>query len=481
MTELDFYYLTPILIVSIAPVVIMITIAWVRNYKIIYSFSILSFAVALASNLMISIREFSAPTAVIHRISTLFTFDGYTFILSSVVILSALVVTYLSRGYLLYQESEKEEYFIILFVAVLGSLLLLASSNFITLFLGIETLSISLYILVSYRRSRHKSLEAGVKYLVLASVASAFLLFGMGLIYTQTGNLDFSEIRNLSISAFRNPIFLTGFAMMMVGLGFKLALAPFHLWTPDVYEGAPVPVTTFISTISKGSVIAVVLRFFYSVEGFNNQNLITIITLLAILSMFFGNILAIRQQNIKRILAFSSIANMGYLIVTLLIGGQQGISSAIFYIITYFIALLGAFGVITLLSDKDFEAEMLTDYRGLFWKQPLIAIVLTLCMLSLAGIPLTAGFMGKFYLIYAGVSSGLWLLMIVLVINSVIALYYYLRIVTTMFTTSAESPQLTTISTTGNIVLSLIAIAIMWLGIFPQQIIRIISLFSNLG
>lgn len=440
----------------------------------------LAFATALLSVILLPATEFSSQHPLPHKISSLLTIDGYALMLSVITILSAIIVTYLSRNYLLYQESDKEEYFIILFVAVLGSLLLIAASNFITLFLGIETLSISLYVLVSYRRSRHKSIEAGVKYLVLASVASAFLLFGMGLIYAHLGSLDFSVIASAGTVSFNDIFFVSGFAMMMVGLGFKLALAPFHMWTPDVYQGAPVPITTFISTVSKGSVIAVILRFFYAVHGFSNPNFIIIISILAILSMFLGNLLAIRQQNIKRILAYSSISNMGYLIVTLLIGGSQGISSAIFYILSYFIAILGAFGVITLLSSRDFEAEMLPDYRGLFWKQPLVAIVFTITMLSLAGIPLTSGFMGKFYLVYAGVNSGVWLLVVSLIINSIIGLYYYLRVVTTMFSTSGDK-SMQQISLTGSIILSLIAIGILWVGLFPQQIIHYIRIYSVMG
>lgn len=480
MTETDFFYLTPFLITAIAPVIIMITLAGIRNFKVIYGFSLIAFALILLSVILIPLSDYAIQHPLPHKISSLLIIDGYTIILSLITVLLALIVTYLSHNYLLYQESDKEEYFIILFVAVLGALLLIAASNFITLFLGIETLSISLYVLISYRRMLHKSIEAGVKYLVLASVSSAFLLFGMGLIYLKTGGLDFSVLALSSKETFTDPLFITGFAAMMVGLGFKLALVPFHMWTPDVYEGAPVPVATFISTISKGSVVAVLLRFFYNVDGFNNKSFIVIISIMAIFSMFIGNLLAIRQQNIKRILAYSSISNMGYLIVTLLIGGSQGISSAIFYIISYFIAIVGAFGVITLLSSKNFEAEMLHDYRGLFWKQPLTALIFTVTMLSLAGIPLTSGFMGKFYLVYTGVFSGLWLLIISLIINSIIGLYYYLRVVTTMFSSIGET-QLSSISLTGKIVLSLIAAGILWIGLFPQWIIHYITVFSVMG
>jgi NADH-quinone oxidoreductase subunit N len=385
----------------------------------------------------------------------------------------------LSHGYLLYQESEREEYFIILYTAVLGSLILAAASNFTTLFLGIETLSISLYILIAYRRSRRDSVEAAVKYLVLASLASSFILFGMGLIYLDTGALEFSRISLvLRSSDYSSPLLLTGFGMMTLGIGFKLALVPFHMWTPDVYEGAPVPVTSFIATVSKGAVMAVLLRFFYVINGFRNHNFILMFTVIAVLTMFIGNLLAIRQKNLKRILAYSSISNMGYLLVSLLMGSREGIDAAVFYILSYFITTLGAFGVITLLSGRDNDADKLKDYTGLFWKRPWIAAVLTLSLLSLAGIPITTGFMAKFYLVFAGINSGLWILVISLIINSVIGLYYYLRVITTLFS-PADEMALPAISFEGKLVLGFLGCSILWLGVNPEGVLHFIRQFSG--
>jgi len=268
--------------------------------------------------------------------------------------------------------------------------------------------------------------------------------------------------------------------MMMVGIGFKLALVPFHMWTPDVYQGAPVPVTTFIATVSKGAVMAVFLRFFYAVRGFLDPEIMTVITAVAVLSMFTGNLLAIRQQNVKRILAYSSIANMGYLLVTLLVATPAGIHAAVFYIIAYMITTLGAFGVVALLSDMEHDAEMIDDYKGLFWKSPWIAASFTVALLSLAGIPLTAGFMGKFYIVFTGIDSGLWLLVISLVINSVIGLYYYLRLVKAMFTPASDghNPRLTL---AGILILGVLVTGILWLGIFPRHIIHMISVFSGMN
>lgn len=473
MIKTDFLCLTPLMIIAGAPILMMLTVAFTRNYKVIFGFSLSAFIFAFLS-------LFFVLPAIPFRISTLFIFDQYSILFSGIIILASLLVTLLSYDYLLYQESEKEEYFIILFVATLGSLLLVAACNFVTLFLGLETLSISLYILIAYRRSRDHSIEAGVKYLILASVSSAFLLFGMGLIYVNTGSLEFDKIvPALSSAGYSAPLLLTGFGMMMVGIGFKLALVPFHMWTPDVYQGAPVPVTTYIATVSKGAVMALLLRFFFAIRGFQNPGFILIITIIAILSMFVGNLLALRQQNVKRILAYSSIANMGYLLVTLLIGNETGIHAAIFYIVSYIITSLGAFGVITLLSDRQNDADKLENYKGLFWKRPWVAIVFTLSLLSLAGIPVTTGFIAKFYIVFTGINSGLWLLVISLIINSVIGLYYYLRVITALFSPANEE-KLPAISLAGHLVLGLVAIGILWLGINPEGFVSLIARFSGL-
>jgi NADH-quinone oxidoreductase subunit N len=338
-------------------------------------------------------------------------------------------------------------------------------------FLGFETLSISLYILIAFQRTKKSSIEAGIKYLILASVSSAFLLFGMALIYTSCGSMQFSGIATaIRQQANFSSLLLTGFGMMLLGIGFKLALAPFHMWTPDVYQGAPAPVTAYIATVSKGALMAVFIRFFFALRGFDNQGFFAVISAIAILSMFVGNLLALRQQNLKRILAYSSIANMGYLIVILLIGGNKGIQAAVFYLISYFITTIGTFGVIALLSSADLVKERIEDYKGLFWKRPWIAIVFTLSVLSLAGIPVTAGFVAKFYLIFEGMQAGLMVLVFAMIINSVIGLFYYLRIINALFSKGSDS-QLPGISLIGNITLVLIAVSIVLLGIYPGWLI----------
>jgi len=473
MTEKDFLYLAPFLILATAPVVIMIVVSILRNYKVVYGFSVLSLLAAFAS-------IFFILPLVPHTIEPLFIIDAYSLFFLGIIIISALFVTFLSYDYIKQLTGVREEYYIVLFTSTFGAALLAVANHFVLFFLGIETLSISLYILIAFQKTKSNSIEAGIKYLILASVSSAFLLFGMALIYTASGTMQFPEIvKSLGTGNQLSPIVLIGFGMMMVGVGFKLALVPFHMWTPDVYQGAPAPVSAYIATVSKGAVMAVLIRFFFNLKGFENHFLFIAVSGIAVLSMFVGNILAIRQKNIKRLLGYSSIANMGYLVIILLTGSDKGIQASVFYLISYFFTTIGAFGVITLLSSSEYEAEKIEDFKGLFWKRPGIALVFTLALLSLAGIPLTAGFIAKFYLVLEGMNSGLMVLVISLIINSVIGLYYYLRIITMLFSSASET-KLPELSIVGKISLALAGTSILILGVYPGWLIDIIVKFVNL-
>src|SRR5664280_1355936 len=473
MTEKDFLCLTPFLILATAPVVIMIVVSILRNYNVVFGFSVLSLLSAFSSIFFIF-------PSVPHAIEPLFIIDAYSLFFLGIIIISALLVTFLSYDYIKQLSGVREEYYIVLFTSTLGAALLAIANHFVIFFLGIETLSISLYILIAFQRSKSNSIEAGIKYLILASVSSAFLLFGMALIYTASGIMQFTEIvKSLGAGSQLSPIVLSGFGMMMVGIGFKLALVPFHMWTPDVYQGAPAPVSAYVATVSKGAVMSVLIRFFFNLKGFDNQYLFVSISGIAILSMFVGNILAIRQKNIKRLLGYSSIANMGYLIIILLTGSNRGIQASIFYLISYFFTTIGAFGVISLLSTNGYEAEKIDDFKGLFWKRPWLSIVFTISLLSLAGIPVTAGFIAKFYVILEGMNAGLMVLIISMIINSVIGLYYYLRIITTLFSAPNDS-KLPELSLFGNITLAIVAVGILLLGIYPGWLIDIITRFVSL-
>ncbi len=472
MSSSDYIYLIPLMIIAGAPIVIMLVLTIIRNYHLIFGISVLFLVSAFISVFFIN----SLPS---HPVGVLFLFDGFGNFFLGLIILATLLIAILSYDYN-QKQSGREEYLIVLFIAALGASVLVVANHFISFFLGLETLSLSLFILIAYRRSRDYSIEASVKYLVLASVSSAFLLFGMALIYTFTGSMSFSSLSSLLFTYDTFPLLIiTGFGMMIVGVGFKLALVPFHMWTPDVYHGAPVPVTAFIATVSKAAVLAVFLRFFFTMKGFMNIPIFTVISVIAILTMFVGNFLAIREKNLKRILAYSSIANLGYLMITFLTGSSEGSNAATFYIISYVITTLGAFGIVSLVSPESHDTDQLESYRGLFWKQPWVAAVFSLVLLSLAGIPLTSGFMAKFYIFFAGLKSNLIALVISLVINSVIGLYYYLRIINTLFSAPADE-NLPKVSLSGNLLLGVITLIILWLGILPGGLVDAIAHYSLL-
>jgi NADH-quinone oxidoreductase subunit N len=470
MSRTDFICLTPLLIIASAPVIMMLTITAARNFRVIYGFSLLMYAAALVSLFLIL-------PSVPHQIEPLLIIDNYSVLFLGLIFGTSLLITVISYIYLTGHSGQREEYFIVLFVATLGASVLVTASHFVTFFLGLETLSISLYILIGYLKHRDYSVEAAVKFLVIASVSTAFLLFGMALLYAGSGTMSFKGIAACFEKSGISPLMLAGIGMMLVGIGFKLALVPFHMWIPDVYQGAPAPVTAFIATISKGSVLAIVIRFLFTIGGIHDERIILVISVLAILSMFTGNLLALRQTNFKRLLAYSSIAHLGYLMITVLTGTPEGIQAALFYLISYIITTLGAFGVISILSVCDSESDRVEDLTGLFWKNPWLAIVLSLTMLSLAGIPLTAGFISKFYLSLSGIRSGLWLLVISLIINSVISLYYYLRVIRIMFTPSADR-QFMSLPLMGHVVLAIVVIGILLLGLLPSFLTEIIGTFS---
>jgi len=451
-----------------ASLIAMISISIRRNHKLIFGVTTIS---------LLGVFVYLIIYASNHRftVEPLFIIDGFGTFITGLIVMSTLAVALLSYAYFEQREERKEEYYVLLLLATLGSAMLVISKHFVSLFLGLEILSISLYSMVAYLRKRPRSDEAGLKYLILAAFSSAFLVFGMALVYTVTGSMDFTGIAKFMASVDELPLLmLTGLSLMIVGIGFKLGLVPFHMWTPDVYEGAPAPVTAFIATISKGGMIVLLVRFFTQIYGYQYPVLVLSFTIIAMASMLIGNILALRQNNVKRILAYSSIAHMGYILVAFLAGGELGVEAVSFYMVAYFLTNIGAFGVISILSDQDRDAELLEDYQGLFWRHPKIATVFTAMLLSLAGIPLTAGFVGKFYLIASGANAQLWWLVIVLAASSVIGLYYYIKIIAVMFDKAkgtdalALRPRLYLINLITLFVLSALMI---FYGIYPQGLI----------
>jgi NADH-quinone oxidoreductase subunit N len=473
MSKQDFLHILPLFILTSAAILILFSIAVKRNHKAIYVIT----AVSLLAD-FIFLHE--VDTSAVWTIEPLFIFDGFGKFNVGLILLCSLAITMLSYAYFEQREERKEEYYILLILATLGAAALVISKHFVSLFLGLEILSVSLYSMIAYLRRRERSDEAGIKYLILAAFSSAFLLFGMALVYTVTGSLQFSGI-GLYLAANNSMplLLLTGIGLMVVGVGFKLSVVPFHLWAADVYEGAPAPVTAFIATVSKGGMVVFLVRFFHEAGGANYSSVI--FSVIAIASMFVGNLLALQQNNVKRLLAYSSISHLGYLLVAFLAGGSLGAEAVSFYLVAYFLTTVGSFGILVTLSDKDRDAEQIDDYKGLFWRRPLTAAIFTAMLLSLAGIPLTAGFVGKFYIVAAGVSTQHWLLVIMLAVNSAIGLYYYIKLIAVMFDKQTvvevrQGDQLhPSIFIVSGVTMGGLVALLLWIGIYPDALMVIIK------
>ena len=469
MSSVDFIALLPLIVLGATSIAVMLAVAIRRNHAAAAWISLAGLAVAFWS-------LWPAGSVVPQQVTPLLIVDRFSIYYFGLIIAATAAIVFMAYGYFERHNVQREEFYILLLLATLGSAVLVASDHFISFFLGLEILSVTLYALSAYLADRDVAIEAGMKYLVLAASSAAFLLFGMALVYAQTGTMAFPQLAQDIVSGGATHIWiLAGIALMVTGFGFKLAVVPFHLWTPDVYQGAPAPVTAFIASVSKGAMFAVLLRFFYESGSHDLHSTYLIFAIIAIASMLVGNLLALLQNNVKRILAYSSIAHLGYLLVAFEAGGPVGAAAGTFYLTAYMVTTLGAFGVITALSSSEHEAEDIEDYRGLFWRRPALAIVFTAMLFSLAGIPLTAGFLGKFYTIAAATNSSIWLLIFVLVAASAIGLFYYLRVVVVMFANERvpglAEPQLPAVPAMAGFSLAALSFMLIWLGVYPHVIL----------
>lgn len=472
MTGRDFISMLPLLISAYAGVALMLVVAFLRSGRLAFWFTIVALVGAFGS-VFVSLSHAPRTVASMLRI------DAYSLFFGAVIIVASLLVALLCGEYLKSHEKRSEAFYILLLFAVTGMLAIVSSSHFLTFFLGLETLSAALYGLIGYTRRQPISLEAAIKYLVLAAASSAFLLFGIALVYADAGTMDFGSLLRLVEGARLSGLSIVGLAMLLVGVGFKLAWAPFHMWSPDVYQGAPAPVTALIASGSKGAVFALLLRLAASAGLPRSEAPFVVLAVLATATMFVGNLLALSQTNVKRLLAYSSIAQMGYLLIPVLAGGVLGVPSGAFYLVSYMAAAIAAFGVISIYSARkeSGDLESLSDFADMSSRNPGLAAALAIALLSLTGMPLTAGFFAKFYIFTAAADAGLWWLLIVGVVNTGMSAFYYLRVVFALYShrESARDQQMTGTSVTPMISLAACVAAIILFGLYPTALIRLVS------
>jgi NADH-quinone oxidoreductase subunit N len=468
--------LLQIILLTVTTVVVMVTAGFKRDHGLINSLT----QAGLFASLLIFV--FVDPVLPL-QVTPLLMIDQYSLFFSALCIIGGIAVTALAYPYFEKHNQQNEEFYILVLCGVLGGVVLSCSNHFVSMFIGMELIGISLYPMIAYpihaKTIAKFPLEASIKYLIMSGIASSMMLFGIALIYAMTGSFEFGDLALRSAEQGSSNIILIGFMMLIAGIAFKLSLFPFHMWTPDVYEGAPVPVTAFLATLSKAAMVAVTLRLLLVARAFDYYALIVALSLLAAASMVVGNFLALRQSNVKRMLAYSSIAHLGYLLVVVIAGSAVpvlvSIESVSYYMAAYFFTSLGGFAVISALSNSGKELDQLADYQGLFWRHPWMSAALITVLLSLAGIPLTAGFIGKFYIFSTGVEGQLWFLLGALILGSAIGLYYYLRLIYVMLQAARDDQSqvpASSLSFSAYAVILTMAAAILYLGVYPTPLIE---------
>ena len=413
----------------------------------------------------------SAP-GVVYTFSGMFVDDPMADILKMLVYVTVSTVLVYSRSYIDERGMLSGEFFSLALFATLGMMVMISASHFLTLYLGLELLSLSQYAMVAMRRDSVAATEAAIKFFVLGALASGFLLYGMSMIYGATGSLDIARVVEVIQGGVTNhAVLVVGLVFIVAGISFKLSVAPFHMWVPDVYEGAPTAVALFIGSAPKFAAFGFIMRLLAEGLGGLVGDWQDMLIILAVMSMMIGNLAAIAQTNIKRMLAYSTISHMGFVLLGIIAADGNGYSAAMFYVVVYVLMTLGTFGMIMLLSRSGFEADQLSDFKGLNRRNPWYAFIMLLLMFSMAGIPPTVGIYAKLSVLEAVLNAGYVSLTVLAVLLSLVGVFYYLRIVKLMYFDEPETDAVILPQGDFKILLSANGIAILAFGIFPQALI----------
>ncbi|MCL6565725.1 MAG: NADH-quinone oxidoreductase subunit N [Acidobacteriia bacterium] len=467
----DYYRLLPEILAAVFGTIVMLLEPFLRReHKAALSWlGMLGAAAALGAAVLV--RSDAGP-AFFHLIQA----DPFTFFLRLLIYATALLVMLAARAYLDRENLPHGEFYALVLLGSVGMGVMAAAAELVTVFIGLEISSLSTYILASYRREALRANESALKYFLLGSFATAFFLFGVALVYGATGTARLEQVAEGVASVL---LLKLGLALVFIGLAFKVASAPFHVWTPDVYEGAPAPVTALLSTAPKAAAFAVLLRIAGTVLP---ATLLWFWVLWgsAALTMFVGNLAALVQSNVKRMLAYSSIAHAGYILVALAAGTEAAYAAALYYLAAYALMKLGAFTLVAHLAGRGERRLTLEDYAGLARREPVVAATLSLYLLSLLGLPLTAGFLGKFYVFVAGLRAELLGLVVLAAVNTLLGAYYYLRVILYMYfrepDPTYEHAAREPVPAGTGLVLAATAAGTLLLGIFPGHLMRIAEL-----
>ena len=469
--SIDLIALAPVLVLSVFAMGVLVLDLWAGKNKTLLMF------VSLVGLLMTAISAFAKQPLPAFAFTDSYIVDHLSIFFICIFTLSSALAILLSAEYNERNGMKAGEYYALILLCTVGMIVLASSTDMIMIFLGIEIVSICLYVLAGFRRDDPVSNEAALKYFLLGAFATGFLLYGMTLIYGSTGSTNIFKIAEfIKTNDSSSPLMLMGIVLLVIGFGFKVAAVPFHMWAPDVYHGSPTPVTAFMAVGPKAAAFAAFFRVFK--EGIPNMaaNWEILLCIVAVLSMFVGNLGAIMQTNIKRMLAFSSISHAGYLIIAVITKSSLAGSGLLFYMLTYAFTTFGAFGIVILLGRKGEENLELENYSGLAYKHPVLALSMTVFLLSLGGLPPFAGFVAKFYIFSAAIEEGFVTLVIIAVLNSAISFYYYLKVVVFMYMKEPKGEFQISLTPMTLFVVIIGIIGTVELGIYPDPIIALTHL-----
>ncbi|MBI4427843.1 MAG: NADH-quinone oxidoreductase subunit N [Ignavibacteriales bacterium] len=465
----DFVASAPLMTVTLTGVILILVEA-ARKSRVQVSFVLTLFGLLIAS--VLAIVNYSNEQTVFFGMVRQ---GWYANFLNLVFLAAALLTVLLSKPYLERAGVHRGEYYILILFATVGMMLMASANDLIVVFLGIELMSLCLYVLAGFLRTKEKSNESALKYFLLGAFATGFLLYGIALVYGAAGttNLEIIEAQVPDLSS--QWMFLVGVGLLLTAFAFKVAAVPFHMWAPDVYEGAPTTVTAFMSTGAKAAAFATLILVFHQVFRFTESNVNDLIAVIAAASMIVGNVLAIAQSNIKRMLAYSSIAHAGYMLSGIAAGNNEGQTGILFYLVAYTLMNVGAFGIAGLMENEEDKNLQLDDYTGLSQQKPFLAALMAIFMFSLAGIPPFAGFFGKYYVFLSAVKADMTWLAVVGVLTSLVSVYYYLRIVVLMYFKEGNGDVAAKPAFPALIAVTCSALLLLQFGIFPSVIVNAVQ------